>query len=267
MKKTRFLTTLLTSVMLMPAVASMTAAQEGNANPGQREFYELRVYSFDSPNQQAMVADYWANAAIPALNRQGIRPIGLFQETVPQEGQELGQIVVLIPYRTLSQFAASERKLERDKEYLKAAAAYLHAPRDNSAYKRIESHLLQAMKVQPNLSAPDISKKRIFEMREYEGHSEAANANKIAMFDEVEADIFAESGLTAVFYAKTLIGKNRPSLRYMVTFDDEADQARDWASFRENPRWAAARDDPKWKEGGVSGRTTFMLMPLKGSQL
>jgi hypothetical protein len=53
----------------------------------------------------------------------------------------------------------------------------------------------------------------------------------------------------------------------MVTFDDEADQAKDWQSFRDNPRWSKAKVDPKWSRGGVSGRTTNYLKPLKGSQL
>lgn len=268
MKKQPLLTALFAAVTLASILPfAATAAKKSDAKPVAREFYELRVYSFDSADQQKRVANYWANAAIPALNRQGIETIGLFQETVPQEGQDLGQIVVLVPYKTINQFAASERKLNQDKAYKKAAASYINATKDAPAYKRIESHLLQAMKVQPQLTVPNTKKKRIFEMREYEGHSEAGSDSKIAMFNDVEADIFAESGLSGVFYAKTIIGKNRPSLRYMVTFADEEEQAADWASFRENPNWAAAKGNKKYAAAGVSGRTTFMLKPLKGSQL
>jgi len=232
-----------------------------------REFYEIRVYSFSTKQQQQRVARYWADAAIPAYNRLGCGSIGLFKETKLQEGNDLEQIVVLIPYKNLNQLNAVDLKLPRDKAYRKKAASFLDATKKDPAYDRIESHLLRAMKVQPNLSVPDTSKPRIFEMREYEGHGETGSETKIEMFEEVEADIFAESGLEAVFYGKTLIGKNRPSLMYMVTHDDETDQAADWDSFRNNPNWDKARKDPRWAPGGVSGRTTYMLKPLPGSQL
>lgn len=251
--------------VLIAFVTSGTAQEASKTNT--REHYELRFYAVDSADQQQRVANYWAKAAIPALNRLGVTNIGLFQETKPQDGEEFGQVVVLVPFKNIGQFASSQWKLNADKVYKKAGADYLNATKDNPAYRRIESHLLRAMKVKPQLTVPDTGKKRIFEMREYEGHSEAGSANKIAMFNQIEADIFAESGLEAVFYTETLIGKNRPSLRYMVTFDDEADQAKDWQSFRDNPRWNKAKVDPKWSKGGVSGRTTNYLKPLKGSQL
>ena len=85
--------------------------------PSPREHYELRVYTVDSATQQQRIANYWAEAAIPALNRQGIKNIGLFQETKPQEGEQFGQVIVLVPYKTIGQFASSVSKLNADKEY------------------------------------------------------------------------------------------------------------------------------------------------------
>ena len=265
MKHILFRTSPLALIALF-TLANSSMAQD-KPKPSPREHYELRVYTVDSATQQQRIANYWAEAAIPALNRQGIKNIGLFQETKPQEGEQFGQVIVLVPYKTIGQFASSVSKLNADKEYKKVGADYLNATKDDPAYRRIESHLLRAMRVKPQLTVPDTGKKRIFEMREYEGHSEAGSANKIAMFNQIEADIFAESGLEAIFYSETLIGGKRPSLRYMVTFDDEADQAKDWQSFRDNPRWNKAKTNPKWSKGGVSGRTTNYLKPLKGSQL
>ncbi len=67
------------------------------------------------------------------------------------------------------------------------------------------------MKVKPQLTVPNVGKKRIFEMREYEGHSEAGSANKIAMFNQIEADIFAESGLERSFTRRHSSGKTVPA--------------------------------------------------------
>lgn len=259
---------LFSTVLASVAFSAINAADsKKQPNKNSREFYEIRVYSFDTAKQQQRVADYWADAAIPALNRLGCDRIGLFQETEKQDGKDLEQIVVLIPYTNLSQLNTLEMKLGKDRKYRKAAASYLDASKQNPAYKRIESHLLRALKVKPTLSVPNTKRSRIFEMREYEGHGETASETKIAMFDEVEANIFAESGLDAVFYGKTIIGKNRPSLMYMISFEDEEEREADWNSFRSNPRWDVAKRNPKYSAGGVSGRTVFMLKPLSGSQL
>ena len=259
---------LLTTVMAFGCFSVSEAAdKKEQPNQPSREFYEVRVYSFDTAKQQQRVANYWAEAAIPALNRLGCDRIGLFQETEKQDGKDLEQIVVFMPYKNLNQLNAFEMKLRRDKTYRKAAASYLDATKEDPAYSRIESHLLRALKVKPTMSVPNSNKGRIFEMREYEGHGETGSETKIAMFNEVEADIFAESGLGAVFYGQTLIGKNRPSLMYMVSFENEEAREADWNAFRNNPNWNAAKGDPKYSAGGVSDRTVFMLKPLSGSQI
>lgn len=53
-----------------------SAAQES----GKPQLYELRVYTTKSEQQQKLINDYWKNAAVPAYNRLGIQPIGVFTE-------------------------------------------------------------------------------------------------------------------------------------------------------------------------------------------
>jgi hypothetical protein len=50
------------------------------ADSGQPQYYELRVYTTKSAQQQRLVSDYWQNAAVPAYNRMGIQPVGVFTE-------------------------------------------------------------------------------------------------------------------------------------------------------------------------------------------
>ena len=254
--------TLLTVLACAPA-----GADASHPTAADSAFYELRIYTFTSAQQQALVEQYWEKAAVPGLNRLGVNGIGVFKEMETQEGEAAERIVVLIPYKSLAEFGDLHERLSGDAIYVKQAAPYVEAEKNAPAFARIETSLLQALYVQPALRTPDTGKPRLFEMREYEGHSEKANDQKMYMFNDVEADVFAESGLTSVFYAKTLIGKNRPSLFYMVTFDDMDDHAKDWDAFRENPNWAAARTSPKYEGGGVSGRSTYMLLPLKCSQI
>jgi hypothetical protein len=267
MKNTTVITSLLLVVLVAVFAAPAVAAEGGGSKEAGRQFFELRIYTFSSADQHAVVENYWEKAAIPALGRLGIGPVGVFKEIEAAEGIEVPRIVVLIPYDKLVQFVNIEPKLKKDKDYLKAAKEYYSVDKEEPAYTRIESNLLHAMVVMPTLKAPNTDKPRIFEMREYQGHSEKANDLKISMFNDGEADIFAESGLTGVFYSKTVIGKNRPSLFYMVTFDDMADHEKDWGAFRENPRWAEIRKSPKYEGGGVSDRSIYMLEPMACSQI
>ena len=248
------------AAVLLLAVAVVPLAFGGATSP-ESEYYELRIYTFSDAAQVKVVEDYWEHAAIPALNRLGVDRIGVFNEMESEDTPDVPRLVVLIPYASLDLFSKVEQKLEADPEYLKKGAAYYGVEKANPAYTRLESNLLQAMKV------PDTGKARIFEMREYEGHSEHANNQKMHMFNDAEAACFAASGLTSVFYSKTVIGKNRPSLFYMVTFDDMDDHAKDWDSFRENPWWAEIRTDKKYEGGGLSGRSTYMLKPTTFSQI
>src|ERR1700735_445258 len=94
MKRRSFVkTSLLSGALgaLSPGIAM--AAEKLKTN--ERDFYELRVYSLKDEKQQRLVEEYYEKAAIPALNRCGVKSIGVFAELKPG-GQT--KIYVLIPY-------------------------------------------------------------------------------------------------------------------------------------------------------------------------
>jgi hypothetical protein len=72
------LQTLLTVVVLAAMSAIPTRALA--ADSGQAQYYELRVYAIKSERQRDLVNNYWQTAAVPAYNRAGIQPIGVFTE-------------------------------------------------------------------------------------------------------------------------------------------------------------------------------------------
>jgi hypothetical protein len=108
------------------------------AGSGQSQYYELRVYSTKSEEQQKLVSDYWQNAAVPAYNRMGIQSIGVFTEL---QDSPTNKIYVLIPCDTLEVFAAIPGRLASDSAYQAAAAEYMGRPKSSPAYERIESSL------------------------------------------------------------------------------------------------------------------------------
>jgi len=228
-------------------------------------YYELRTYTLKDANQQRLVEDYLEKAAIPALNRLGIKNVGVFTELKPS-GQSI--VVALIPYQSLQEFETINNKLEQDKGYITASAAYLNAPATAPAYERIESSLLKAFKNMPGLALPP-KDKRIFELRRYEHASEAAGTKKREMFNDAgEIDIFKRLGFKPVFFGETVIGEARPNLIYMVTFDDMAAHDQHWKTFIADPEWKKISVIPEYADSKlVSKITATFLQPTEYSQI
>jgi hypothetical protein len=235
------------------------AATEGVGSP--REYYEWRTYQVD-PAQQKLVVDYLEKAALPAWAKLGIGPVGVFTETSPSTGSA---VHVLIPYKTLEVFAEARTALENDADYQKAAADYLATAMKEPAFQRIESSLMVAFAGMPQLAVPE-RKPRVFELREYQSHSEAKARAKIEMFNHGEIPIFPEVGFENVFFGETLIGPRIPNLKYMLCAESVEAAKANFEKFKVDPHWVAMRDLPEYAET-VSGVVQTYLEPTDFSQI
>ena len=65
------------------------------------------------------------DAAIPAWNRTGIEPVGVFHPV-----EDPGPVTVLLRHRTPESVLASTQQLQDDQEFLRAGADFLDAPAD-----------------------------------------------------------------------------------------------------------------------------------------
>jgi hypothetical protein len=264
MKRREFLKT---SSMAGTAALSGWAIAEAPAQPGQREFYELRTYEMPTGNRKTVLNDYLSKAAIPAWNRLGIKPVGVFNVV---SGSNALSLYVLIPYPNLQAFLSAPEKLAADTDYKKAAAEYLGAAIDNPPYTRFESSLLCAFKNLPQLRLPAETagnKPRIFELRVYESHNETAALKKIEMFNEGgEIALFDRIGLRPVFFGQTLIGRRQPNLVYMTVHQDMAAREKIWEQFGNSEDWKKLRSMPAFADT-VSAITIAFLRPAAYSQI
>jgi len=244
---------------------STNAMTSNNALNTAQEYYELKVYNLKSAEQQKLVEDYLKNAAIPALNRHGVKHVGVFTEMKP-EGQT--KLYTLIQYNSLAHFNTVTEAIDKDAELKLKGTAYLNAPATAPAYERIESSLLKAFAHSPVLAAPD-KKDRIFELRQYQSASEAAGKKKIEMFnDQGEIDIFKRLGFNPVFWGETIIGGQRPNLTYMVTFDDIEAKNAHWKAFGGDPQWKKISSVPEYADALLVNKiTSTMLVPAAYSQI
>jgi hypothetical protein len=229
------------------------------------EYYELRVYTLKNETQQKLVEDYLRDAAIPALNRAGVKHVGAFTELKPETQTKL---FVLAQYNSLAHYGKIDYELSKDAELQAKGTAYLNAPAIAPAYERIESSLLKAFVHMPHLEAP-AKKDRIFELRQYQSASEAAGKKKIEMFnDQGEIDIFKRLGFNPVFWGETVIGPLRPNLTYMITFDDLAAKNAHWKAFGSDTQWKKISSVPEYADALlVSKITSTLLVPTAYSQI
>lgn len=244
-----------------------TAQWSGNLsaqgyNASDQHYLELRHYLLERSDQQEVVARFWKQAAIPALNRIGIRPVGVFFE-MPDAGDP--GVYVLTQYQNLDQFAAVKSKLMDDQLFMDAAYEYLETEQANPAYQRIESTLMRAFASFPEIKAPP-GGDRIFQLRTYESHNEKKAHLKVEMFNEAEIPIFRDVGLNMVFFGESLVGPRLPNLTYMLTFRDQEEREAAWKRFGESPAWQELRTRERYRDT-VSHITNKFLRPAPFSQI
>src|SRR5437868_11836097 len=88
------------------------------------EYYEQRRYQLRRGPAQGIVDTYLKTAALPAWQRAGVGPIGVFNVMI---GAESPTFYVLLVHKSLDAFASLSERLAADAEYGKAGAAYLNA--------------------------------------------------------------------------------------------------------------------------------------------
>jgi hypothetical protein len=252
---------------MMAAAASASGAGQGGAPAP--EFYIWRQYLLRNGTQPRRLADYLQNAALPALNRLGHRPVGVFEAVA---GVASPTAFVLIPGASVESLMAIDAALERDADYGKSAAAYIDATATDPAYIRQETSLLGAFPKVPRVEVPAATANkgpRLFELRTYESPSEKTHRAKVRMFDEMgEIEIFRKVGLTPVFFARTLAGPRMPNLIYMLVHDNMPARDKSWDGFRSSPDWKKLLSTPGYADAEiVTNITTVFLRPAVYSQI
>ena len=236
------------------------------ADAGQPQYYELRTYTTKSEAQQKLISDYWQKAAVPAYNRLGITPIGVFSEL---QDSTNSKVYVLIPFETPAAYAAIPAQLAADAAYQTAGADYLNAPKSAPAYVRFESSLLVAFDGMKKLLAPPSAAEKkpwIFELRIYESHSEPKGINKVKMFNSGEIPLMTEVGLSPVFFGQTVIGSQMPNLIYMVSGENQDEHKKHWKGFFDAPVWKQLISDSQYKDN-VSKVVSIFLKRTPASQI
>jgi hypothetical protein len=246
----------------MVPFSQLARGAEG-ASAAAKQFFELRLYELEAGEKARRFTEFLGEVAVPALNRIGIKPVGIFQKAEQDDPNRY----VLLPHCCVESVVSSTAKLLADEEYLEAGRGVLDAPISDPAFKRIESSLSLAFDECPRLEVPTKKESRILQLRIYESHTQKKAKKKVEMFDAGgEIAIFRKTGLNPVFFGETLIGSKIPNLTYMLGFDDMDAMKANWKAFLRHPDWVELKAQPQYADT-VSNITNIVLRPAPGSQV
>ena len=259
----------LRAALATSAVALSSEVQgQSTGSVSAHEYYQLRKYTFRSGPQGKLADDFFSGALIPALNRLGFSPVGVFRVDF---GPQTPTTYVLIPGTNLETLVNVDLLLAKDGTFLKVAEPFWNSSAKEPAFERIESTLLRAFEGWPKLTVPAAAAqngKRIFQLRTYESPSLFDHIRKVEMFHHGEFEFFRKAGCAAVFFGDALVGPNLPKLTYMLTFPDMNALNTGWDRFRNDPDWKKLSADPRYSyEAIVSNIDNLVLNPAPYSQI
>lgn len=237
-----------------------------------KQFLELRIYHFASAEKREAFEHFLENAAVPAFNRAGARPVGVFKLLMNDNPDlkltsDSTDLYALLPHSSAESLALFPSRLASDKVFQRAGEAIIAAPKSDPAYVRYESNLMLAFDGFPQVKIPTQAGTRLLQLRIYESHNNERATKKIEMFNQGgELAIFSRTGMTGVFFGQTLIGSKLPNLTYMLAFPNEEEQKKAWDTFRNDPEWKRLSKEDEYKDA-VSNVTNLILRPATGSQI
>lgn len=257
------------------AVGLLTATG-GNARAekpaAEKSWLELRKYTFASPAKREAYEAYLAKAAVPAFNRAGVKPVGVFtlnkednpKLATPPDGTDL---YVLLPHASAESFAMLARTLDTDATYRADGKDVIEASRKEPAYTALETELLIAHDKVPKVEVPSSAATRVLQLRIYKGHNDDRSLRKNEMFDVGgEIEIFRRDGLLPVFFGRAVAGTSMPNVTYMLGFDSPEALAANWKKFVSDPDWTKLKNDPTYADTEPT-ITNLILRPSSASQI
>ncbi len=234
--------------LMISLIAFFVAA--GSANAANHQILELRTYTLVDDAAEAKLDKYLAQALIPALLRQGLGPIGAFDQASPADDGTVA-VMLLIAGPDVAAITNAAAQLTEDATYQQAAQEYLNTPAKEPVVKRIQSELLLSFDCWPQVVIPQQQaegKPRLFELRIYESATEQLGNLKVEMFNSGEVPIFLDSDIAPVFMGQALIGDKMPNLTYMTVYHDDESRQASWKKFVEHPDWQVLKAVEKYQD-------------------
>lgn len=256
--------------LAVTAMAVTTGASAQGAPATAREWVALKSYVCATVEKRDTLIEVFDLALIPALNRQGVKQVGVFwtnREINDGNTNFDTTVFVVVPFATAEAFQACDGKLLADAPYMKDAAPLFSAPMKEPLYDTCVGALLYTFATCPQVKQVTSSADRLLQLRIYNSYTSERNAQKAAMFEQGgEIGIFRSCGMNPVFFSQGLAGERLANVTYMLGFANRAEKEAAWLRFRAHPDWLKLKADPLYKDT-ANKILNIVLRPSKASQL
>lgn len=242
---------------------------QGAGSGKRRQYIEFRTYTVADQAKKEKLIEVLDEGLIPALNRQNIKPVGVFWTNQQINGNDDfdRNVFVLIPHNSTESFLQCNEKLLADKVFVQAAQPILKAEMKNPLYTELKSTLMLGFEECPSVEVPTLAMDRVLQIRFYKSYNFERNAAKIHMFEQGgELALFRSKKMLPVFFGDTIFGDFMPNLTYMLSFENDAQRKEAWKAFVESPQWAGMKDLPEYKDT-ANTITNIFLKPSPKSQV
>ena len=270
MKRRDFLTVAGAAGVTSAVLGATAGAAEAPGIERAKQYIELLTFTVADLDKKALLIETLDNALIPALNRQRVRPVGVFYTNATINGGNADfdlNVFVLAGYNSSEAFRSSKDNLLTDEEYLRAAAPILEATSRNPVYTALKSSLFYGFDECPAIEVPTLAPSRVLQLRIYRSFNLERNAAKVHMFDVGgELPLFRKVNMHPVFFGTALAGDQMPNLSFILSFEDNEARLAAWDAFRTSPEWEAMKDLPMYADTATE-ITNVLLKPSKGSQI
>jgi len=234
-------------------IAFTGSKQSLAAEQGAKQGLELRTYTFRNLEAQKAYDEFLAKVEIPALNRLGIKPVGVWKMLRADNDKLIKEdspnLWMLLPYDSADAFITLPDRLNADEEYQKAGAAIIKSSKEAPAFLRYESQLMLAFDQCPRVEVTAKGPDRLAQLRIYESRNPDRAKMKIHMFNEGgEIALFRKTGLNPVFFGQSFAGTKLPNLTYMVAFENKDAQDKAWKTFVASPEWKKLSAEEIYKD-------------------
>ena len=274
MERRDFLKTACATGAIATVATATAVAQPRAGGRSNRAFIEFREYHCATAEKKQLLINILDRAMIPALNRQEITPVGVFEASAELNAGDRSydaannlKVYLLCQYSNMQQMTTVTSRLLADEVFMAAAADVFKAPMNDPVYETCESTLMYGFPNCPQIEVPTDTPSRLFQIRFYKSYNIERNATKIAMFDpDGELELFRKCGMAPVFFGDTLAGRMMPNLTYMLGFKNAEEKDAAWAKFVASPEWKELSGNPKYKDT-ANKIVNIVLKPSPQSQV
>ena len=264
---------LVTSGLVTAGLASaMPAAESDASGDPKQQVFEIRAYHFASPAKREAFEAFVADAAIPAWNRAGAQPIGVFNLLAKDNldlklTEDPQDLWIFLAHKSTTAAVDFESRLAADQTFAEAGKPIITAGKSDPAFTRYDNMFLRPMTGSPRvIPPPQRGPDALYEMRTYESPSIERHLNKLEMFNAGEFGAFERAGMTGVFFGGAIVGSDLPQLTYMVAHGNAADVKKHWSDFGADAEWQKLKAEAKYKDN-VSKITRRFLRGARASQI